>query len=250
MMEGRAPRAWEAGVPAAQSSVLVAPDFATPVGMERYAFPAMGTRVTVLAPQTDLLAAGSFVQTLFDEWEATFSRFRPDSELSHLNRRAGRSVIVTKLFATVLTTAIAAAHATAGIYDPTLLLQLVHAGYDRTFVDLPVTRRPPSRPTAPGGGWRAIRFDAVWRTITIPPGIALDFGGIAKGMAVDAAVDSLKTLGVTHFAVEAGGDLRVHGHHPMTRAGRLPWRRPTASRRSPSTMVHSRRRASRADIGN
>jgi thiamine biosynthesis lipoprotein len=47
--------------------------------------------------------------------------------------------------------------------------------------------------------------------VTLPPGVALDFGGIAKGMAVDAAVEALVALGVEQAAVEAGGDLRVHG---------------------------------------
>lgn len=211
MTEGQAPQAWEAGVPVPRSWVPAVPEFETPPGMERYEFPAMGTRVTVLAPRADLPVAESVVRSLFEAWEGALSRFRPDSELSHVNRQAGRSVIVTKLFATVLTTALAAARATDGMYDPTLLPQLVRAGYDRTFDELPASRPAPGEAATPGGGWRAIKFDPGWRTVTIPPGVALDFGGIAKGMAVDAAVEKLTRLGVVRFAVEAGGDLRVRG---------------------------------------
>lgn len=196
---------------AARSSVPAAPDFETPIGMGRHEFPAMGTHVTVLAPLIDLPMARSLVQTLFGAWEATLSRFRPDSELSRVNRHAGRPIIVSKLFAGVVTAAIAAASATDGIYDPTMLHQLVHAGYDRTFDKLPPARRSMGEPVTPGGGWRAIKFDEGWRTLTMPSGIALDFGGIAKGMAVDAAAEELRALGVTQFAIEAGGDLRVHG---------------------------------------
>jgi thiamine biosynthesis lipoprotein len=63
----------------------------------------------------------------------------------------------------------------------------------------------------PGGAWRSIRVDAHQRTVTLPIGAALDFGGIAKGMAVDAALEALIAAGISPVAVEAGGDLRVHG---------------------------------------
>lgn len=202
----------------AQSSVPVVPDFETPRGMARLGFPAMGTRVTVLTPQADLRVVEPVVRDLFEEWEASLSRFRADSELSYINQRPGQPTIVTKLFARVLTAALAAARATNGVYDPTMLHQLVRAGYDRTFSDLPATREAPRTQAVPGGGWRAIRFDPGWRTVTMPEGIALDFGGIGKGMAVDAAIAALKALHVPHFAIEAGGDLRVHGT-PLDRSG-------------------------------
>ena len=46
---------------------------------------------------------------------------------------------------------------------------------------------------------------------------ALDLGGIAKGYAVDCAIDVLRTHGVTHALVNAGGDLRAIGprHWPV-----------------------------------
>jgi thiamine biosynthesis lipoprotein len=197
-----------------QSWVPAAPDLQTPMGMGRRQFPAMGTGVSVLAPSMDLPVAASLTHTLFEEWEATLSRFRPRSELSRVNRGAGRPTIVSRLFAGVLTAAISAASATDGIYDPTMLNQLVHAGYDRTFAELPPNRGSSREPSAPGGAWRGIQFDGSYRTLTMPRGIALDFGGIAKGMAVDAAAEKLKSAGVCRFAIEAGGDLRVHGTLP------------------------------------
>jgi thiamine biosynthesis lipoprotein len=39
----------------------------------------------------------------------------------------------------------------------------------------------------------------------------LDLGGIAKGYAVDCAVDALRSAGVSSGSVNAGGDLRVFG---------------------------------------
>ncbi|MDX8384194.1 MAG: FAD:protein FMN transferase [Ghiorsea sp.] len=50
-------------------------------------------------------------------------------------------------------------------------------------------------------------------------GVALDFGAIAKGLAVDAAMDKLQALGIKHAIINAGGDLRIVGKH-----GNRPWK--------------------------
>jgi len=51
------------------------------------------------------------------------------------------------------------------------------------------------------------------------PAVQLDFGGIAKGYAVDLAVARLRELGISNGIVNAGGDLRAFGRH-----GDRPWR--------------------------
>ncbi len=45
------------------------------------------------------------------------------------------------------------------------------------------------------------------------PAVQLDFGGIAKGYAIDMACDTLKGLGINNAIVNAGGDLRAIGRH-------------------------------------
>jgi thiamine biosynthesis lipoprotein len=50
------------------------------------------------------------------------------------------------------------------------------------------------------------------------PYVQLDFGGIAKGYAVDLAIERLRELGITSAIVNAGGDLRAMGRH-----GDRPW---------------------------
>ncbi|MCK4743516.1 MAG: FAD:protein FMN transferase [Sulfuriflexus sp.] len=47
----------------------------------------------------------------------------------------------------------------------------------------------------------------------------LDFGGFAKGMAVDATIEHLKEFGIQNAIINAGGDLRAIGKH-----GERPWR--------------------------
>lgn len=53
-------------------------------------------------------------------------------------------------------------------------------------------------------------------------GMAIDLGGIAKGYAVDLAVDELLDDGYTDFMVEAGGDLRAVASD-LTRGERNIW---------------------------
>ncbi|HET7558896.1 MAG TPA: FAD:protein FMN transferase, partial [Limnochordia bacterium] len=83
-----------------------------------------------------------------------------------------------------------------------------------------------------GGDWRGVRLDRTRRTVMLPPGAALDFGGIAKGMAVDAALATLRAQGVRAALVDAGGDLAVLGTPPgeagwpiavAAEAERSPW---------------------------
>jgi thiamine biosynthesis lipoprotein len=57
------------------------------------------------------------------------------------------------------------------------------------------------------------------------PAVQLDFGGFAKGLAVDMAIEHLKELGITNAIVNAGGDLRAIGKHG-DRAWRVGIRNP------------------------
>ena len=187
------------------------PDLAVPAEMRRERFRAMGTTISLLLPAPRASAGTAAVQALFAHWEHTLSRFRPTSELSALNARAGDPVTVSPLLYTVVDAALEAARATEGLFDPTMLRQLVVLGYDRSFETLP-RRLPGTLSVAgPGGGWRAIRLDPMQRRVTLPRGVGLDLGGIAKGMAVDAALAALQTVGIDAALVNAGGDLAVLG---------------------------------------
>jgi len=51
------------------------------------------------------------------------------------------------------------------------------------------------------------------------PAVLLDFGGFAKGYAIDRVIERLKSLGIDNVIVNAGGDLRAIGSK-----GDEPWR--------------------------
>lgn len=181
--------------------------------MRSYRFAAMGSEAHVLLP-SDRGDAITPVRELFADWEARLSRFLPDSELSRLNARAGQPVVVGRVLFDAIWASVAAARVTDGIFDPTLLPQLRRIGYaesfDRTREAVPAVDAEPS----PGGDWRKIVLDRRSRTVELPAGCAVDLGGIAKGMAADAALDLVRARGVGAALVSAGGDLCVLGLPP------------------------------------
>jgi FAD:protein FMN transferase len=80
---------------------------------------------------------------------------------------------------------------------------------------------------------------ATWRDVTLSDQghvrysrpLRLDLSGIAKGFAVDSAVEALQKLEIDEILVNAGGDLRTAGRHPH----RIVLRDPAA----PSRMAHT-----------
>lgn len=215
------------------ADVAATPDAAlvTPPGMLRQTFPAMGTAVSVLVPAAhgDDFAT---VEALFASWEATLTRFDPASELSRLNAAAGRPMVVSPFLFEVLAIARRAAEATDGLFDPTLLGPLEAIGYDRDFADLAAGAAPtPPDPGWPAsGGWRSMRLDRDGRSVTLPAGSGLDLGGLAKGMAVDAALGLLSGRKIRSAAVDAGGDLGVVGRPPGAEAWQIAVEAPDGER--------------------
>jgi thiamine biosynthesis lipoprotein len=194
------------------------PELAVPPGYTAARFRAMDCDVRVLLPHPHRTQAFA-VAHLFADWERRLSRFSPESELSRLNAAAGRPVQVSRLLAGVLRRALAAAEATGGLFDPTLGRRIADLGYAETFAhagrgDTALAHVPPH---AAKTRWRDVSIDPAG-AVTVPAGVAIDLGGIAKGMAVDRSLALLRALGVPSALVSAGGDLAVTGSLPEGRA--------------------------------
>ena len=100
----------------------------------RDAFRAMGTEVSLYGPDDDAFdEAFAAIGRVFETEERRFSRFRDDSELTAVNRLAGRWVPVSTPFERVVRLALDQASATGGLFDPTVLHAVMAAGYDRDF---------------------------------------------------------------------------------------------------------------------
>ncbi len=152
-----------------------------------------------------------------ERWHHQFSRFEPQSELSRLNADPRGTVPVTPSMARFVEAAVSAAAMTAGLVDPTLLTEIERAGYVQSLAlehlcpdDLLhlAPRRAHGR-AHPDARWREIRVDHRALTVSRPPGLRLDSGGIAKGLFCDLLAMTLRTH--SSFAVVAAGDLRFGG---------------------------------------
>jgi thiamine biosynthesis lipoprotein len=174
-------------------------------------FQSMGTEITVLAPIADCNASLALVRDTFNAWDARFSRFRSDSELSRLNASAGARFPASPSMLEVVAASLVAARVTGGLFDPTLLHRLVTLGYDDQFERLPADRPAQPMDEWQQGRWAKIGIDRAAGWIELPAGIGMDLGGIAKGMAVDASIAVLRERGIAPAAVNAGGDLGVNG---------------------------------------
>jgi len=134
------------------------------------------------------------------------------SELSQLNRHAWQNEMqVSAIVADVLRDALHLAEMTGGVFDPTLGGCLVEAGqlprpYDCHDIDITAN-------------WRDVHIDDANRVRFQKP-VWLDFGGIAKGYAVDQAIAALREHGATRAVVNAGGDLAAMGDMEQTIAMR------------------------------
>jgi FAD:protein FMN transferase len=172
-------------------------------------FAAMGTRCLIVCEpdEADLPEAGA---RAVDRLEQRWSRFLASSELSALNRSAGRGPFrLSPSTFGLVSMAIDAWRLTAGRFDPTVLTALTGAGYDEPYAELHTVKPPPHG--APTPGPVGIELDAEQLTVSLPEGVGLDLGGIGKGRAADLVAASLHERGATGVCVDLGGDVAVAG---------------------------------------
>ncbi len=125
------------------------------------------------------------------------------SDVSALNRGASTApVAVAAHTYHVIRGALEFSAASGGVFDVTIGRQLVAWGF------LP---RPDNAPDPdPQASWRDIELLENGQIRFRRP-LWIDLGGIAKGYAVDCAVEKIAALGAMQCSVNAGGDLRVAG---------------------------------------
>jgi len=172
----------------------------------RRARPLLGTFVEIRVDGVDGAHAVVAIDAAFAEI-ATVHRLMSfhahDSDVTRVNRGASRdAVVVDARTREVLSLSIDFARASDGRFDPTIAAELVARNL------LP---RPSEAPSPhPKADWRDIEIIADGRIRCAKP-LWIDFGGIAKGYAVDRAVAILVAAGATQGCVNAGGDLRIFG---------------------------------------
>jgi len=179
----------------------------------------MGTSVRVELWHEDATVARAAMGAVMDEMnriDTTMSPFKPDSELSRINRdAANKPVPISQEMFGLITRSIEFSKLSGGAFDITFS----SVGY---LYDYRKHVKPTDEQIAealPGINYRHLRLDPKAQTIRYArPGVRIDLGGIAKGYAVDNCIAILRSRGIRNAIVTAGGDTRLLGD----RRGR-PW---------------------------
>lgn len=182
-----------------------------------------GTRVEVTIAGQPAEAARTAAATVlreFDRLHRTYHAWKP-SELSALNDAlaASRPKQVTPEMATLLVDAQRLSRLSENLFDPGIGRLIALWGFQSD--DLP-TALPDERALA---GWQASRpgisdliVEGQW-VRSGKRGVAVDFGGYLKGVALDRAAALLRSQGVHDALINIGGNVMALG----TRQGE-PWR--------------------------
>ena len=192
---------------------LIAPALLPPVAVAakrvQRARMLMGTLCTAVAQGPDTAAAGAALDESLDQiarLEGLLSPWQPESELSKLNTTGAERRIECSpdLFA-VLDSSLALAAETDGAFDPTV--EPLMRAWDL---------RGQGRVPEPGElaelrlrvGWRLVQAFRPLRTVRFQrDSMGLDFGGIAKGYALDRAADVLRRHGLKRAVLNLGGEM-------------------------------------------
>jgi len=148
--------------------------------------------------------------------DRAMSPYKPDSELSRINREAASGPVeVSEEMVRLLLRAADFSLLSGGAFDVTYAA-IGHLYDYRARVKPTAEKIEQARAAV---GYRFLELDARRSTVRFAkPGMRIDLGGFAKGHAVDNAAAMLRSLGIRHANVSAGGDSRVVGD----RRGR-PW---------------------------
>jgi FAD:protein FMN transferase len=179
-------------------------------------FRAMNSDIVLVAEgetsqvKSGLVAAQNFIEAS----EKRFTRFSEQSELSHLNRSVGNWFQASPDLFEVVREAVFYFHKTNGLFDPSILPSLRHAGYIHSMDEIrrigsapqPAHQLPASIST-----FAFVELNETTSSIRLPADMQIDLGGIAKGWIAERAARLLSQY-VSTCAVNAGGDMFLIGY--------------------------------------
>jgi thiamine biosynthesis lipoprotein len=172
----------------------------------------MGTRVAVELWSENRSEAERAMEAVIAEMRRTdelMSTYKPESQLSQVNAHAHqRPVPVDPDIIEVIERSFDVSRMSGGAFDITY----ASVGY---LYDFRAHQKPTDAQIAaalPGVDYRKVQVDRDAHTVRfLREGVRIDLGGIAKGYAVDRAIQHLRDLGIRHAMVNAGGDTRLLG---------------------------------------
>lgn len=176
----------------------------------------MGTQVSVTLWHQDAVRGEQLLAQVMAEMrriDAAYSPFKEYSELSQMNRAAAQHsaeqpLTISAEMSRLLDKALYYGRLTEGAFDITFASLARYYDYRNASQPSQLQRRQ----LLPAIDYRHVKLDHIGHTVYYSqPQVYVDLGGIAKGYAVDRAIELLRQAGVRHASVSAGGDSRVLG---------------------------------------
>lgn len=178
----------------------------------RRAKPLLGTFVEIAVAHAALAVMAAAVEEAFEaiaRVHRCMSFHDPASDVSRINQHAATGAVTVDPWTfQVLEAAVELHRRSAGLFDIGIAPVLQEAG----LLPGPICPRPPG-PSASSAD-DPIELLPGHRIRFRDRNFAIDLGGIAKGFAVDRALDVLREHGVPQGLVNAGGDLAAFGAEP------------------------------------
>jgi thiamine biosynthesis lipoprotein len=180
----------------------------------------MGTFARIVAVAADEKIAKECIEAGLAEFvrvDNSMSDYKAESELSLVNNRADKEAVkVSEELSEVLEKSIEFSKETGGAFDITVgpLVDLFHKAEEEGV-------KPGEEEISLAKskvGFEKLKLDKEKRTVQFAAGgMRLDLGGIAKGYAIDKAIEAIRTCGGMGAMVDIGGDIRCFGVAPPER---------------------------------
>jgi thiamine biosynthesis lipoprotein len=147
--------------------------------------------------------------------ENLMSDYRKNSDVTMINENVGEGPIpVSDETLYVVKKAIKVSKETEGAFDITIRPLMELWGFKEK-----ISNKIPSdfeiKEVLEKIGWQKIKI--LNNSIELEEGMKIDLGGIAKGYAVDQAIELLKKNGIKNAIIEIGGDLYCLGEGPQAK---------------------------------
>lgn len=183
----------------------------------------MGSRFQITAVHSDAKAGQDAVDAAYAEIErieAIISEWRPASEVSEINRKAGvDAVAVSPELFNLIRRSLKVSALTGGAFDITF--NTVGRLWNFKSHASPLPDPQAIRSAMADIGYRHVILDEAKHTVFLDrKGTQIGFGAIGKGYAANRAAFVLKERGVTGGIVNASGDLVIFGRQENGN----PWR--------------------------
>ena len=189
----------------------------------------MGTWAEITVYSQDAESANIAIESALDamtEIDSLMSTYKQDSEISEINRQAGQNAVsVSSQTFFVVKSAIYYSEISDGAFDITISPLVRIWGFLRKQGRIPSLEEINQKRALVN--YKLIGFDSEHKRVKLPKnGMMLDLGGIAKGYAVDQAVEKLRAAKMENVLVNLSGNMYAMGHPKDKKVWRIGIRHP------------------------